>query len=66
MNGCGNSVWDYLVYLGLLHFNLIFEANPQKRLNRAMSATSNSYTPVKLSLIFRGLLCKNWSADVAW
>lgn len=49
MNGCGNLVWVYLVYLGLLHFNLIFEANSQKWLNRTMSAMSSSYTPVKLS-----------------
>lgn len=41
-----NLLWNYPVYLGLLHFNLIFEANPQKWLKKGITM-SNAHTVVE-------------------
>lgn len=40
-------LWNYPVCLGLPHFNLIFEANPQKWLKRGITM-SNPHMVVKL------------------
>lgn len=50
-------LWNYPVCLGLPHFNLIFEANPQKWLKRGITM-SNPHMVVKLGQMFSGLFCK--------
>lgn len=46
-DGCCNLLCNCPVYLGLFHFNLIFEANPQKWLNGGITMP-NLCVPVEL------------------